>query len=218
MGFLNKNARQILGVIVFGFVILTILVLLFPSSWVDLEFSEEVQEHHNSVLDITMKAISWFGTMYCSIIIVLGSAILLFITKKQRAAYFCFSTLFVGIITYLIKVLINRPRPNKDMVRIMVDVQHQSFPSGHVSFYIVFFGFIAFILHHHKWLTKIVRNIIIYLCLLLILTIPFSRIYLGAHWFTDVLGGFLLGTAFLGILIWLYLKNQNKANLTQAPL
>ncbi|MBC7653811.1 MAG: phosphatase PAP2 family protein [Oligoflexus sp.] len=211
MGFLNKNARQILGVIILGFIILTILVLIFPSSWVDLEFSEELQEYHNPILDFTMKAISWFGLMYSSIIIVLGSAILLFLVKKRRAAYFCFSTLLISLITYSIKVLINRPRPGKDLVRIIVDVQHQSFPSGHVSFYIAFFGFIAFILHHHKWLTRIARNVIICFCLVLILTIPVSRIYLGAHWFTDVLGGFLLGTAFLGILIMLYLKKQRKA-------
>ena len=209
MGFLNKNARQILGVIVLGFIILTILVLLFPSSWLDLEFSEEVQEYHNSILDFTMKAISWFGLMYSSIIIVLGSALLLFLAKKQRAAFFCVSTLFIGLITYVIKVLINRPRPGKDLVRIIVDVQHQSFPSGHVSFYIVFFGFIAFLLHHHKWLNNTLRSMIIYFCLFLILAIPVSRIYLGAHWFTDVLGGFLLGTAFLGILILGYLRKVN---------
>ncbi|MET4082615.1 membrane-associated phospholipid phosphatase [Pedobacter sp. UYP30] len=210
MRFLHKNARPIFAVIVIGFLALTILVLVFPSSWVDLEFSEEIQEHHNHFLDFLMKAISWFGLMYSSIITVTVSAIILFVAKKRRAAFFSFSTLLIGLIIYLIKILVNRPRPGKGIVRVIVDAQHQSFPSGHVAFYIAFFGFVAFILHHHKWLTKTFRYLIICFCCFLILTIPISRVYLGVHWFTDILGGFLLGVLFLWIHIILYLKNQNQ--------
>jgi membrane-associated phospholipid phosphatase len=210
MGFLNRNARKIFGVIILGFIVLTVLVLVFPSSWIDHEFSIEVQENHNKVLDFSMKAISWFGLMYSSIITVTLTSIIFFIAKQRRAAYFCFSTLLVGLITYLLKVLVNRPRPGKEIVRVIVDAQHQSFPSGHVSFYIAFFGFVAFVLYHHKWLSKSLRIIIISFCVFMILTVPISRIYLGAHWFTDVLGGFLLGIVFLWVHLYLYLKNQPK--------
>lgn len=208
MKFLSKNANKILAIIIIGFLALTAFILIFPSSRMDLEFSEEVQEHHNSILDFLMKAVSWFGLMYSSVITVTISATVFFLARKRRAAYFCFSTLLIGLITYSIKVLVNRPRPGKDIVRVIVDAKHQSFPSGHVAFYLVFFGFIAFVLHHHKWLTKSGRNIVIYFCLFMILTVPLSRVYLGAHWFTDVLGGFLLGMAFLWILIRLYLKTS----------
>lgn len=208
MRFLNKNVWQIFAVTIVGFSALTALVLIFPHSPVDLEFSEEIQEHHNPLLDFLMTAISWFGLMYSSVITVTVSAIILYLAKKRRATYFCFATLLIGLITYLIKVLVNRPRPGKELVRVITDAKHQSFPSGHVAFYIAFFGFIAFILHYHKWLTKIARNIIVYFCIFMILTVPISRIYLGAHWFTDVLGGFLLGLIFLWIHIRLYLKNE----------
>nr|MBC7611762.1 phosphatase PAP2 family protein [Pseudopedobacter sp.] len=205
----RKHAVQILALISLGFIILTILIIVFPNSWLDSEFSEEVQEHHNSAIDFLMEGISWFGHFWISTSMVLASATLLFIFKKKREAIYCAATLLIGLITYLIKNLINRPRPNSDLVRVIVDTQHQSFPSGHVSFYIVFFGFIAFIFHHRKWLSKLPRRVIIFFCLFLILTVPISRIYLGAHWFTDVLGGFLLGSIFLGFLLFLYLKKEH---------
>jgi undecaprenyl-diphosphatase len=116
-------------------------------------------------------------------------------------------------VNYTIKILINRSRPSHDLVRVIVDVQHQSFPSGHVSFYILFFGFIAFLFYHKKWLAPRFRYTIITCCVGLILTVPISRIYLGAHWFTDVLGGFLLGNICLGCLLLLYLKDENTITL-----
>lgn len=209
MKFLNKNAKQILTLITIGFITLTGLVMFFPSSWLDFEFSEEIQEHHNLVFDFLMRAISYFGEIWISVPLVLISSLLMFLYKKKLEAFFCVATLLVGVITYLIKVAINRPRPNHDLVRVIVDVQHQSFPSGHVTFYIAFFGFIAFIFHHNKWFNKLQGQIVILLCLFLILSVPISRIYLGAHWFTDVLGGFLLGSSFLWVLLIFYLKKQN---------
>jgi membrane-associated phospholipid phosphatase len=205
----RKHAIQILGLISLGFIVLSVLILVFPHSWLDSEFSEEIQEHHNAVIDSLMKGISWFGKLWPSVILVLGSTTLLLLFKKKREAIYCAATLFIGLITYLVKTLINRPRPDSALVRVIVDTQHQSFPSGHVSFYIVFFGFIAFLFYHHKWLLTLPRNLLIFFCLFLILTIPISRIYLGAHWFTDVLGGFLLGSLFLGVLLQLYLKKEH---------
>lgn len=214
MKFLNKNALQILAAIVIGFVALTFLVLVFPSLWLDFEFSEEIQEHHNVFIDSLMREISWFGQFSVSVPLVLLSAAIMYFKKRKLEAVFCAATLLVGLITYLLKVAINRPRPNSDIVRVIVDVQHQSFPSGHVTFYIAFFGFIAFVFHHNKWLAKLQRNLVIFCCLFLILTIPISRIYLGAHWFTDVLGGFLIGCVFLGFLLMLYLKKQRTMHQT----
>ncbi len=204
----KRHALQIIATIFVGFLILSVLILIFPSSWLDLEFSEEIQEHHNPIIDLLMKGISWFGQTWTSVSTVFITAMALFISKNKKESFYCLSTLLIGVITYLVKILINRPRPEKDLVRVIVDAHHQSFPSGHVSFYIVFFGFIAFVFHHKKWLHKVGRSIVFSFCIFLILTVPVSRIYLGAHWFTDVLGGFLLGTVFLCLLLMLYLNVQ----------
>ena len=51
----------VLGVISIGFICLTALVIIFPHSFIDLEFSQEVQEHQSPLLDSLMKMVSWFG-------------------------------------------------------------------------------------------------------------------------------------------------------------
>lgn len=207
----KKRAFQIIILIVSGFLLLTAFIIFFPSSWIDIEFSEEVQEEHNPLLDLMMKAISWFGQTFISIAMVVTTSVLLFFFKFKREAVYCLFTLLMGLITYGIKIAVNRPRPTENLVRVMVQAKYQSFPSGHVGFYIVFFGLMAFFLYHKKWLKKTYRITLICICLGLIFTVPVSRIYLGAHWFTDVLGGFMAGSVYLIVLVSFYLGNAQSS-------
>lgn len=206
----KKRALHLMLVILAGFVLLTLFIHLFPSSWIDREFSEEIQERQNPFLDMLMKGISWFGQTWNSIVIVVSVSLVLFFLRQKKESLFTFLTLATGIITYLIKILVNRPRPSQKLVHILEMAKHQSFPSGHTSFYIAFFGFIAFLLYYHKWLNLAARSMIITFCMFLIFSIPVSRIYLGAHWFTDVLGGFMVGLLCLMLIIGFYLRASKK--------
>jgi membrane-associated phospholipid phosphatase len=196
----------LLAVIAIGFVVLTIFVLLFPSSFIDREFSQEVQEHSNPFLDTLMKAISSFGYMPNAPVMVLGIAMLFLLFKRKKEALFVVLTALSSLVSLGIKILVNRPRPTDDIVKILVKTTEKSFPSGHVLFYVVFFGFLTLLMYEIKSIPKWIRYPVSALCLLLIFTIPYSRIYLGAHWFTDVTAGFFLGLICLyGLSIW-YLK------------
>ena len=199
-----------LGIIALGFVVLTILVIIFPHPFIDREFSQEMQEHQNPLLDTLMKGVSWFGFFPGSAISVLAATIIFFIFKYRREALFVFLTSTAGLISSIIKVLVNRPRPTEPLVRIVQKVSEQSFPSGHVLFYIMFFGFLTVLMDDIKTIPKFIRITVAAVSLLLIFTVPFSRIYLGAHWFTDVLGGFLLGMLCLYLLSYLYFKKGAK--------
>lgn len=206
-----KNKRKIIyveGILSLGFILLTVLVLIFPISLVDKEFSEEIQEHRYPVLDTIMELISWPGTMPHSLVVVLVTSGIFLLFKYKREALFILLTLFTGVISYVLKVVINRPRPTADLVRILKETSNQSFPSGHVLFYVVFFGFIVMLMRHLKYIPQLLRTTVTSLCLFLIFTVPLSRVYLGAHWFTDVAGGFLLGLFMLFILSMSYLRNQ----------
>lgn len=202
----RKRTYQItMLLIVIGFVVLTLFVYYFPNSPLDRQFSEEVQEHHNNFTDGLMRAISWFGYMPWSAVTVIGTAALFFIFKYKKEGLFVLFTMVSGLVSSGLKVLINRPRPTEDLVRIIEKAKHQSFPSGHVIFYVTFFGMLFLIMRHHKHFKKMVRLPVMYLCIFLVFTIPLSRIYLGAHWFTDVTAGFFAGLFCLAILGYFYL-------------
>lgn len=200
-----------MALIVFGFLLLTLLVHLFPLSVVDREFSEEVQEHRNPVLDSIMRIISFFGIMPFSLIMVLSVAAIFLFLQRRREALFIMLTLSSGIVSSVVKILVNRPRPGNDLVRIVEKANHQSFPSGHTLFYVVFFGFLTLLMYHLKdRIPRWIRKSVSFCALFLIFTIPVSRIYLGAHWFTDVLGGFLLGLMCLFALSYFYLEQHKR--------
>nr|WP_067059726.1 phosphatase PAP2 family protein [Mucilaginibacter sp. L294] len=217
---MNIHRRHImllvLSVITLGFIALSIIVAIYPTLAIDIKFSREVQEHQNPVIDRVMYLISTPGYMPESFIIVPVTALLFFLFKYKKAALFVLLTGATGLISTVVKALVNRPRPSKDFVRIVFETTQQSFPSGHMMFYVVFFGFLILLMVQLEHIPKALKYIVIIISLFFIFTIPFSRIYLGAHWFTDVLGGFLLGVLSLYLLSWLYLRKR--ATKAEAPV
>jgi membrane-associated phospholipid phosphatase len=217
---MNKRRQHILflvlAIISIGFIVLTILVMLHPTSFIDIEFSEEIQEHQNKFLDTAMYLISCPGFMPESPIMIVCTSLLLFIFKYKKAAVYILLTMVAGLVSTIVKVLVNRPRPTDDLVRVVLKTTQQSFPSGHVLFYVVFFGFVVVLMYQLEGIAKWARVMVALISLFMIFTIPFSRIYLGAHWFTDVTGGFLLGLLCLYLLSWLYLHKPAKKD--EAPV
>jgi undecaprenyl-diphosphatase len=81
-------------------------------------------------------------------------------------------------------------------------IDQYAYPSGHVLFYIVFFGLLVYLSWKH--LTGWLRRISISACTALIVLIGPSRIFLGKHWVSDVIGSYIIGTFWLINLILLY--------------
>jgi membrane-associated phospholipid phosphatase len=199
----------VIGAIAAGFLLITAYVFFFPDSVIDHEFSVKVQRYQNPLLDEVMKAISWFGYMPNSAVIVAVPAILFLLFKYKKEALFIALTSLSGLVSTVIKFVIDRPRPSEPLVKIMLKTTQQSFPSGHVLFYVVFFGFLTLLMFEIKNIPQYIKVPVIILSLLLIFTVPYSRVYLGAHWFTDVTAGFLLGLICLYILGKFYLKRKS---------
>ncbi|KIO75422.1 hypothetical protein TH53_20850 [Pedobacter lusitanus] len=191
-----------------GFIFLTFIVALFPPSALDLKISAAVQSIQSPELDRVMILISWFGAFPVPMFMGLLIAIIFYLFKFRREALFVVLTFVSGAISSIIKIIVNRPRPTVNLVRIVEVAKQQSFPSGHMLFYTIFFGFLLVLMWNFKQLNSWLRAGVSVISAFLILTIPFSRIYLGAHWFTDVLGGFILGLICLYIIGAFYLKKN----------
>ena len=110
-----------------------------------------------------------------------------------------------GVVAQIIKYLVERPRP---LMPAIVETGY-SFPSGHGAAALALYGFLVFVI----WNTMPPksRNVWVTLMGTFILLIGFSRLYLGVHYFSDVVGGYVIGAFFvwLGILISKRVSHQS---------
>lgn len=130
-------------------------------------------------------------------LIVLGLCILLTALFVKRWKYILQIALVLIVATLsnmMLKRAIDRARPD---IEHLVVVKTLSYPSGHAMSAMAFYGFVIFLLS--RWNTNLfTKSILILLLSILILSIGVSRIYLGVHFPSDVLGGFIAG------LIWVF--------------
>lgn len=208
-----KNQKVLISIfitLVISFTSLSVFIAINPIIPFDIEVSQVVQKYQAKWLDYLMLAISLFGELPWSLISVLVVAVIFYLSKLKRESYFITLILCSGLIILVIKNIINRPRPTSFYVRLVEINRFQSFPSGHVLSYILFFGFLIILMKNLKTIAKGWRHLITIVSVFLIIMIAPSRIYLGAHWFTDTLGGFILGLICLYPLAYFYLKKSDK--------
>lgn len=189
-----------------AFLLLAWFVAKYPPSSVDIAVSAAVQKKHTLFVDKVMTLISWAGFAPISFTMVLITSGFFYLLKYSRTAVFTLLTLTSGLISSVVKIAVGRPRPTSELVRIVEIARHESFPSGHTLFCTIFFGFLIVAMVHLKTILYPLRIIISGFAVFMILATPVSRIYLGAHWFTDVTGGLLLGINCVIILGYFYLR------------
>lgn len=130
-------------------------------------------------------------------VIITALILVLAIKGKKIKISLVINLLGITIINNLIKVIIARPRPE---INKLVTETGYSFPSGHSITSMVFYGYLVYLTYKYINNKKIKIPLIIFL-ILLIPTIGLSRIYLGVHYTSDVLCGFLLGIIYLILFI-----------------
>jgi membrane-associated phospholipid phosphatase len=158
-----------------------------------------------------MLAISWFGNgpwIPVGLTLVVG-ATFWFKKKKHFAIAILLAPLLGNIVKSGIKELVKRPRPGWEGCQSLVTLKDYSFPSGHTVFYTIFFGLLCwygFKFLRDKWYGKL-----IYIFSgLMVALVGLSRIYVGAHWITDVLAGYAIGAIIIVGTIYLLNKYPDK--------
>jgi len=183
-------------------IVLSLTAHVFAVFPFDLKISHELQEEKNPVFDFVMQEISVIGNTWIGILTVGAVSVFYIVRRQVPEACFILATLSVFVLTAVLKVLVARPRPPYfflDPADILQSINQYSFPSGHVLFFVVFFGFIAYLAWIHQ--TGSARIIVMAICCALIMLIGPSRVYLGAHWASDVLGSYIIGVLWLFVLI-----------------
>ena len=193
-----KTLRYILTILLplIIFIFITVNVINQNTSDLDSFVYKWVSRFISSGLTDIMKLITFFGSGA-----LLGSLAFLLLIVFYRKEKYSFNVSMLAInlalgalVNLSIKYIIQRVRP--DVLRL-IDISGYSFPSGHSMASMSFYGFIIYLCCKNfktKW-----KYLIVSLISILILFIGISRIYLGVHYASDVLGGFSLGLLWTGI-------------------
>jgi membrane-associated phospholipid phosphatase len=141
----------------------------------------------------------------CRLRILVVLAWLVWQRRLRSAAYWISAVLFAQLFVVTLKFFMRRARPSS----MYEGLQGFSFPSNHATLSVVTYGFLAFFVAR-AW-GNVARRRIATATALFILLISFSRLYLGAHWFSDVLAGLSFGVAWIAIAAVLHhLGDENQ--------
>ncbi|MBI3040184.1 MAG: phosphatase PAP2 family protein [Chloroflexi bacterium] len=149
-----------------------------------------------------MVAVSYAGaTLPAVVTVTLTAAVLWFSGRKLEPVFIVLLTSLAALLNWLLKLLVSRPRPGHEFIQALGE--NGGFPSGHTTYAVVFFGFLFYLL------AKLVKRPLVvgalrWLLVVLIIFSGVSRVYLGAHWPSDILGSLLLGGLLLAPAIVLY--------------
>lgn len=189
-----------------AFAVLFALVKSQKSAATDIAITMKVQRQRHPWLQRLMSVISWPGFPPQSRIIPPVLSALLWAIGLRLEAIFQFAAWGTTGISFCVKKLMRRPRPNHPEIRVAIaNIGGTSFPSGHVLGYVGVYGFLTFLINtllRPTWLRRAISAVL----LTFISLVGASRVYLGHHWFTDVLASYLLGLSYLIGLTALYRK------------
>lgn len=188
----NKKLIIIISILAFSllsFLTIAILVLCDYKFKID-KFNVVVANNRNNGLTSFLKIFTHLGSFYTlALLAVVGVVLIWFVMKnKRQSAFYAVTFAIVCISNFVIKQIVRRIRPEHLMI---IEETGFSFPSGHAMMTFAFFALaIHFVWHVIK--NKPLKITLISIFSVLTIAIGFSRIYLGVHYLTDIIAGFLI--------------------------
>ena len=203
-----ENPRSLLVVVFTAVAIMALVALIDMTIGIfangaflntDLSVNKLMRELRNAPADDIMVAITMLGDWPVMTALGLAMAGWLFLRRSWRAGLAVLAAIGAArIFVFALKYGIQKARP----VELYPDAASYAFPSGHTAIATVTLGILAVLVSHSmgRW----GRSLVFAICGIAVVAIAYSRLYLGVHWLSDVLGGFLFGaivTAAFGVVL-----------------
>ena len=191
-----KNKKILLSIL-FGllFFVMMFLVLMDMTTRFDMMIYDMVISLRCDFLDNYFTMITKLGNTKVVVVVIVGVMLLL---RNQYGLFLAVSGLDSTIMNYFVKICIRRDRPSG--LRLITQGGY-SFPSGHAMISICVYGYLMYYVFHHIK-NKVLKYSVSFLLFVVILSIGVSRIYVGVHFASDVLAGYLLALCYLLLLFY----------------
>ena len=172
------------------------------ASW-EVETIRWVQRVSPGGLEAVAEFMTAIGRWPVSTLIPAVAVVAIWLSGRRRLAVFLVLAALARVVSVVVKELVDRPRPTDSLVNVAHQLGDPSFPSGHVLGATLLYGFLIYCAEIGIAGRRL-RRLVQALFLLVIGLMGYARVELGAHWPTDVLGGYALGLLILTVVIWLH--------------
>lgn len=169
-----------------------------PITAIDHELANALHARATPLGTTVYRLVTAFGGSW---IIVIAIAVGLFFLMRRRWSYLVVWVIALvggGLLSLQMKTIFARPRPV--FTNPLLIEESFSFPSAHAMTSLITYGILAYFLWHEVH-NRIVRILIVFAAVLLVILVGISRMTLGVHYLSDVLGGFMAGGIWLGVCI-----------------
>ncbi|MEK3917801.1 phosphatase PAP2 family protein [Paenibacillus sp. FSL H7-0331] len=209
----SKRSKRTLMIfsflLIIGFGVLAFIANQYPLNSFDLKLAGNIQSFEHPALTKFMELFTTIGsTKVCIILAVLVMLFLYFVLGHRIELIFFIGALGgSAVANQILKAIFHRERPS---VYRLIEETGYSFPSGHSMGALALYGALAFLLWRHTS-TRLGRGLLIVLSSFMIVMICISRVYLGVHYPTDIIGALMVSGFWLTLMIWIfqsYMENR----------
>lgn len=187
-----------------GSAVLSLLAFQTPFLPFDPPITLALQSYNPAWFSTLMTITSWPGYVpQAAVLLVVIVAVIYFLGYRWEAVMALISAVSAEALDVIVKTLVHQPRPKPDLVHVVRILKTYSFPSGHVMFFMGFYAFL-WVLSYKVLRPSLLRAFLLVLFGAMVSLVGISRIYLGEHWFSDVLGAYVLGSVVLLLMIRIY--------------
>ena len=178
------------------FALLTVLVMAHPAPFF---FDRPIEV---AVQSVNVAPFAWFNTFVSALSGFVGVGIaaaviaLTFLIRRSATPLVAFSAIYAAVYN-IVNIIVRRPRPT-GVAHTTSKLIGSSYPSGHVGFF-VWLSVLAVVLLARNHLPRPLYVACWFLAAVLVAAAALSRIYVGAHWPSDVVGGFLVGVGWTSL-------------------